>query len=65
MTEKRREQIDGRQVTVVTCHCGAEVWCFNFTNTCQCGKDYNFSGSMLASREQWGEETGEHWSDCI
>tara|TARA_B100000212_G_scaffold102737_1_gene75806 strand:+ start:4344 stop:4802 length:459 start_codon:yes stop_codon:yes gene_type:complete len=37
----------------------------SFTNTCpHCGADYNGSGSLLASRSQWGEETGEHWSEC-
>ena len=44
--------------------CGAEVYLSHFTNTCDCGADYNMSGERLASREQWGEETGEHWSDC-
>ncbi len=51
------------------CPCGANVFLvaggsFNFTTTCNCGKDYNSSGDELAPREQWGEETGEHWSDC-
>ena len=53
-----------RQVTVVTCDCSEDVWCFDFTQTCECGADYNMSGMKLAPREQWGEETGEHWSDC-
>jgi len=35
----------------------------NFTNTCECGAEYNSSGQRLASREQWGEETGEHPTD--
>lgn len=36
-----------------------------FTTTCDdCGPDYNGNGSRLAPREQWGEETGEHWSEC-
>lgn len=45
-----------------------DVWLSlgKFTNTCSmCGADYNGSGQLLASRSQWGEETGEHWSDCI
>jgi hypothetical protein len=47
------------------CSCGNYVRLNNFTNTCnQCGNDYNFAGQLLALREQWGEETGEHWSDC-
>lgn len=47
------------------CTCGEEVALDSFTNTCSCGADYNTSGQRLAPREQWGEETGEHWSDCI
>lgn len=36
-----------------------------FTNTCDsCGADYNGSGQLLASRSHWGEETGEHWTEC-
>ena len=35
-------------------------------STCtKCGADYNSSGQLLAPRYQWGEETGEHWTDCI
>jgi hypothetical protein len=57
---------DGRQVErlLIRCSCGTEVLCATFTNTCSnCGTDYNTSGQALAPREQWGEETGEHWSD--
>lgn len=43
--------------------CGAELECDAFTNTCGCGADYNWAGQRLAPREQWGEETGEHWVD--
>ena len=46
------------------CSCGQEVTLANFTNTCSCGADYNSSGQLLACRSQWGEETGEHWTDC-
>lgn len=50
--------------TEVRC-CGEWLQCTRFTNTCDnCGADYNMSGQCLAPREQWGEETGEHWSDC-
>lgn len=46
--------------------CGGEVILDAFTCTCrQCGADYNMSGQRLAPREQWGEETGEHWTDCV
>lgn len=47
------------------CRCGESVYLDNFTNTCACGRDYSMSGQLLAPREQWGEETGEHWSDII
>jgi hypothetical protein len=44
--------------------CKRDVYLDSFTNTCDCGADYNMSGQRLAPREQWGEETGEHWSEC-
>lgn len=49
----------------IECTCGQEVQLAHFTNTCSCNRDYNMSGQLLAPREQWGEETGEHWTDCI
>jgi hypothetical protein len=50
---------------VVKCSCGVKVLCSDFTNTCdRCGADYNFNGDLLAPRSQWGEETGEHWTEC-
>jgi hypothetical protein len=57
---------DGPLVSpVIRCECGDEVLCEDFTNTCdRCGADYNFNGSLLAPRSQWGEETGERWQDC-
>lgn len=45
--------------------CGREVALTGFTNTCECGADYNMSGSRLAPRSQWGEETGESISDIM
>lgn len=45
--------------------CGREVQLGNFTNTCKCGADYNSTGSRLAPRSQWGEETGERWFEVI
>lgn len=49
---------------VVEC-CGNKITCANFTQTCPtCGADYNFAGQRLAPRSQWGEETGEHWTEC-
>ena len=47
------------------CDCGARVTLDSFTNTCRCGADYNMSGQLLAPREQWGEETGEHLSEIL
>lgn len=57
----------GRRVepAVLRCFCGAIIELWDFTNTCdRCGADYNFAGQRLAPREQWGEETGEHWTEC-
>ncbi len=45
--------------------CKAEVHLVGFTNTCECGADYNMSGQELASRSQWGEETGESVADIM
>jgi hypothetical protein len=45
--------------------CGDQVYLEHFTNTCDCGADYNMSGHQLAPREQWGEETGESLSDIL
>lgn len=52
------------QPAIGLCGCGGKVHLANFTNTCACGADYNSSGQRLAPREQWGEETGEHWTEC-
>jgi hypothetical protein len=35
------------------------------TNTCECGRDYNWGGQLLAPRSQWGEETGETAADIL
>ena len=51
--------------TTVSCHCGRTVHCPGFTNTCDCGTDYNFAGVRLAPRSQWGEETGESAADIL
>jgi hypothetical protein len=57
----------GRIVTPALwkCDCGEELECPDFTNTCECGADYNSGGQRLAPREQWGEETGESLSDIL
>ena len=46
-------------------HCKREVTLSQFTNTCDCGTDYNMSGQELAPRSQWGEETGETADDIL
>lgn len=56
---------NGRTRPVIRCFCTREVLCYGFTNTCDCGADYNSSGQHLAPREQWGEETGESLSDIL
>lgn len=67
---ERRDFEDVLIERVKICSCGEEVFLacqghYPFTSTCdKCDKDYNSSGQELAPREQWGEETGEHWSDC-
>lgn len=45
--------------------CGRELECSGFTNTCECGADYNWAGQRLAPRSQWGEETGETAADIL
>jgi hypothetical protein len=53
------------KVKIIKCGCGCMVECYAFTNTCDgCGRDYNWAGQLLAPRSQWGEETGEHWTEC-
>lgn len=47
------------------CECGEEIILDCFTNTCECGRDYNMSGQLLAPRSQWGYETGETASDIL
>jgi hypothetical protein len=49
---------------VIRCGCGSKLDCRSFTNTCKCGRDYNFAGDELAPREFWGEETGELPNEC-
>lgn len=57
--------MEARKRKTITCHCGNEVYCGGFTNTCDCGADYNMSGQRLAPRSQWGEETGETADDIL
>lgn len=51
--------------TIGQCECGEQLALIGFTNTCVCGRDYNWAGQQLAPRSQWGEETGETASDIL
>lgn len=53
------------QPAIGLCECGREVELYGFTNTCDCGRDYNSCGQLLAPRSQWGEETGEALCDIL
>lgn len=46
----------GRKVVLTTSRAG---------NDCGCGRIYNSFGQELAPRSQWGEETGETYSDIV
>jgi hypothetical protein len=51
---------------ILLCDCKRQVVLSGFTNTCdRCGLDYNWNGQMLAPRNQWGEDTGEHIADIL
>jgi hypothetical protein len=52
-------------IRVGRCHCGRRIELDRFTNTCECGRDYDSGGNLLAPREQWGEETGESAGDVL
>lgn len=55
-----------RHRAVVECgNCKGHIHLTNFTNPCDCGADYNMSGQRLTNRRSWGEETGEHWTECV
>ena len=54
------------EYAIIRCQiCRAEVKLYGFTNTCECGADYNMEGVLLADRSQWGEETGETAADIL
>lgn len=61
----RKYEWDYTQPAIGKCCCGREVELSNFTNTCECNRDYNSSGDLLAPRSQWGEDTGEYPSDIL
>jgi hypothetical protein len=67
ISERKRDE-RGRIVehAVGECNrCRRPVELAGFTNTCDCGVEYNGSGQELASREFWGEETGESVADIL
>jgi len=72
-TDTAYEDFGVRQVSwsyadpaVIRCDCcSGHVELHGFTNTCECGADYNMSGDMLAPRSQWGEETGEDLGEIL
>ena len=49
----RREPFGRGTRPVIQCACGEEVLCAYFTNTCDCGAEYNRFGQQLADRSQW------------
>lgn len=53
------------QPRIGRCECGEEIYLDRYTNSCDCGIDYDSAGYALAPREQWGEETGESVSDIL
>lgn len=59
----QKREWDYRESAVGKCYCGSMVILDHFTNACECGRDYNSSGDLLAPRSCWGEETGEHPAD--
>ena len=54
-----------RVYAIAECECGRRLTLSRFTNACRCGLMYNQSGQCLAAVSQWGEETGEHWTECF
>lgn len=55
---------DKNQPGIARCACGRTLEFWDSSDVyCDCGRDYNGSGQLLAPREQWGEETGESPAD--
>lgn len=50
---------------LMKCDCGAEIEMVRpgADLHCECGRDYNSGGQLLAPRSQWGEETSETAAD--
>jgi hypothetical protein len=47
------------------CVCGLLVKLTGFTNSCECDRDYNLDGGLLAPRSQWGADTGESLQEIM
>ena len=48
------------------CSCGKEVVLESNTNRCEsCRSYYNMMGQELRDPREWGEETGEHYTDIL
>jgi len=48
------------------CSCGKEVVLESNTNQCEsCRSYYNMIGQQLSDPREWGEETGEHYTDIL
>jgi hypothetical protein len=61
----RREYVYTVPAIGICERCGKEVELAGFTNTCDCGADYNMWGSLLADRSCWGWDTGESVQDIL
>lgn len=54
-----------REPAIGECSCGREVVLERNTNQCECGSYYNSIGQQLTDPRNWGEETGEHYTDIL
>lgn len=56
-----------REPRIIECDCGAHVALYmSLANPCdECSREYNASGQLLASRAQWGWDTGESESEIM
>lgn len=61
--EQKRDADD--RLEYFKCDCGEWLYTDRVHDVfCEkCHRDYNAYGQLLAPKEQWGEETGEHWSE--
>jgi hypothetical protein len=58
--ELHRSEREVMSPPVIRCDCGQKLTLWNsWATSCDCGREFNGSGQLLADRAQWGEETGE------